>query len=48
MPTARALARAVTYHGAVYVVGGSRVTASSHSATGTAVVERLSLPPQSR
>jgi N-acetylneuraminic acid mutarotase len=48
MPTARAFARAVTYRGAVYVVGGSPVTASSHSATGTRVVERLSIPPASR
>jgi N-acetylneuraminic acid mutarotase len=48
MPTARAFARAVTYRGAVWVVGGSRVTASSHAAPGTGVVERLALPPGSR
>jgi N-acetylneuraminic acid mutarotase len=48
MPTARAFARAVVFRGAVYVVGGSRVTASSHSATGTKIVERLVVPPRSR
>jgi N-acetylneuraminic acid mutarotase len=41
MPTARAFARAVPYRGAIYVVGGSRVTASSHAAPGLRVVERL-------
>jgi len=44
MPTPRAFARAVTFRGAVYVVGGSRVTASSHAAPGLRVVERLRLP----
>lgn len=48
MPTARAFARAVNYRAAVYVVGSSRVTASSHAAAGARVVERLSLPPRSR
>src|SRR5262245_48310044 len=48
MPTARAFARAVTYRGAVYVVGGSQVTASSHAAPGSRVVERLVLPAGSR
>jgi N-acetylneuraminic acid mutarotase len=48
MPTARAFARAVPYRGSVYVLGGSRVTASSHAAPGTAVVERLTIPPRSR
>jgi N-acetylneuraminic acid mutarotase len=48
MPTARAFARAVTYRGAVWVVGGSRVTASSHAAPGSRVVERLVLPVASR
>ncbi len=48
MPTARAHARAVTVRGAVYVVGGSRVTASSHAAPGARVVERLVLPSASR
>ncbi len=48
MPTARAFARAVTYRGAVYVVGGSRVTASSHAAPGARVVERFALPPRAR
>jgi len=48
MPTARAFARAVTYQGAVYVVGGSRVTASSHAAPGARVVERFALPVRSR
>jgi N-acetylneuraminic acid mutarotase len=48
MPTARAFAQAVTYRGAVYVVGGSRVTASSHAAPGARVVERFALPARSR
>jgi N-acetylneuraminic acid mutarotase len=48
MPTPRAFARAVPFRGSVYVVGGSRVTASSHSAPGTKVVERLTVPPRSR
>jgi N-acetylneuraminic acid mutarotase len=48
MPTARAFARAVTYRGAVWVVGGSRVTASSHAAPGARVVERFALPLRSR
>ena len=48
MPTARAFARAVTYRGAVYVVGGSRVTASSHAAPGARVVDRFVLPAGSR
>jgi N-acetylneuraminic acid mutarotase len=48
MPTARAFARAVTFRGAIYVVGGSRVTASSHGSQGTAVVERLAVPPAAR
>ena len=48
MPTARAYARAVTFRNAVWVVGGSRVTASSHGAAGTAVVERLTVPARSR
>ncbi len=48
MPTARAFARAVTFRGAVYVVGGSRVTASSHAAPGARVVERMTLPARSR
>ena len=43
-----ATAVAVDEEGAVYVVGGSRVTASSHAAPGARVVERLVLPPQSR
>jgi N-acetylneuraminic acid mutarotase len=48
MPTARAYARAVTFRDAVYLVGGSRVTASSHAAPGARVVERLVLPRRSR
>ncbi len=48
MPTARAFARAVTFRDAVYVVGGSRVTASSHGAAGTTIVERLKIPARSR
>jgi hypothetical protein len=48
MPTARAFARAVTFRGAVYVVGGSRVTASSHGAVGTRVDEQLTIPARSR
>jgi hypothetical protein len=31
----------VTFRGAIDVVGGSRVTASSHAASGTRIVERL-------
>jgi hypothetical protein len=48
MPTARAFARAVTYRDAIWVVGGSRATASSHAAPGTAAVERLTIAPRSR
>ena len=48
MPTARAFARAVTFRDAVYVVGGSRLTASSHGSPGTAVVERLTVPARAR
>jgi N-acetylneuraminic acid mutarotase len=48
MPTARAFARAVTFRGAVYVVGGSRVTASSHGSPGSSVVERLAVPARAR
>jgi N-acetylneuraminic acid mutarotase len=48
MPTARAFARAVTFRGAVWVLGGSRATASTHGASGTNVVERLTVPARSR
>jgi N-acetylneuraminic acid mutarotase len=48
MPTARAFARAVTYRDAVWVIGGSRATASTHAAPGTSAVERLTIPPRSR
>jgi N-acetylneuraminic acid mutarotase len=48
MPTARAFGRAVPYRKAIWVVGGSRATASSHASPGTAVVERLTIPARSR
>ena len=40
MPTARNYARAVVFHDAVYVIGGSRSAGSSHSAAGSRIVER--------
>jgi len=40
LPTARSYARAVVFHDAVFVVGGSRSYGSSHSAAGSRVVER--------
>ena len=40
MPTARNYARAVVFHDAVYVVGGSRTAGASHDAAGSKVVER--------
>jgi N-acetylneuraminic acid mutarotase len=40
LPTARNYARAVVYHGGIYVVGGSTTFGDSHGATGSAVVER--------
>lgn len=39
MPTARNYARAVVYRGRIFVVGGSTVAGSVHSATGSLVVE---------
>jgi N-acetylneuraminic acid mutarotase len=44
MPTARSFARAVLFHGAVYVVGGSPRPQTSHAPRGLAVVERLQRP----
>jgi N-acetylneuraminic acid mutarotase len=40
MPTARNFARAVTFRGAVLVVGGSPDAGNSHRSSGSAVVER--------
>lgn len=40
MPTARNFARAVTFKGAVLVVGGSPDAGNSHGSSGSAVVER--------
>ena len=40
LPTARSYARAVVFHDAVLVVGGSRSYGSSHSAAGSRIVER--------
>ena len=40
LPTARSYARAVVFHDAVFVVGGSRSFGSSHSAAGSRIVER--------
>jgi len=44
MPTARSFARAVCFHGAIYVVGGSPRPQTSHAPRGLAVVERLDRP----
>jgi N-acetylneuraminic acid mutarotase len=44
MPTARNFARAVLFDGAVYVVGGSREPGSSHSSSGSDVVEKFRAP----
>jgi N-acetylneuraminic acid mutarotase len=44
MPTARSYARAVVLGDAVYVVGGNPLAGRSHSAEGSAVVERFSPP----
>jgi len=41
VPTARNYARAALLNDAVYVVGGSRSAGSSHSATGSKIVERF-------
>jgi N-acetylneuraminic acid mutarotase len=41
MPTARSYARAVVLGSAVHVVGGSRTAGASHSAPGSAIVERF-------
>jgi N-acetylneuraminic acid mutarotase len=41
LPTARSFARAVVFHGAIYVVGGSAQPQTSHAPRGLAVVERL-------
>lgn len=45
MPTARNYARAVVLNDAVYVVGGSRSAGASHSAAGSAIVERFFIAP---
>jgi hypothetical protein len=39
MPTARNYARSVVYHRKIYVVGGSIVADSAHSAAGSRIVE---------
>jgi N-acetylneuraminic acid mutarotase len=44
LPTPRNFARAVTFKGAVYIVGGSMAYGSSHSSIGSAVVERFDPP----
>jgi len=41
MPTSRNYARAVPFHDAVYVVGGSRTPGDSHGATGSTLVDRF-------
>jgi N-acetylneuraminic acid mutarotase len=41
LPTARNYARAVAFHDAVYVVGGSKTFGDSHGAAGSTVVERF-------
>jgi N-acetylneuraminic acid mutarotase len=45
MPTSRSFARAVCFHGAIYVVGGSPRPQTSHAPRGLAVVERLHVLP---
>jgi N-acetylneuraminic acid mutarotase len=42
LPTPRNYARAVVFHKAIYVVGGSKSAGASHSAAGSRVVERFS------
>ena len=44
MPTARNFARAVLFKGAIYVVGGSTSSGSSHASRGAGVVERFTGP----
>lgn len=41
LPTARGFARAVTFRGAIYVVGGSAGPQTDHAPPGTGVVERF-------
>jgi hypothetical protein len=41
MPTARNFARAVVFHDAVHVVGGSLTPQTSHAPEGSAIVERM-------
>ena len=41
MPTARNYRRAVLFHDAVHVVGGSRSAGSSHAAARSRIVERF-------
>jgi N-acetylneuraminic acid mutarotase len=45
MPTARNYSRAVLFRDAVFVVGGNTTAGASHSAQGSAVVERFSIRP---